>query len=95
MIMEPQRIGSLIQESLARLGLMPRLAKQSAVGIWPEIAGDIIAKQSEAIKIDGDILVVKVYQAAWRHQLTFLKSDLLTRLEGKLGNGIIKDIRFV
>jgi len=92
--MEPQKLGTLILDSLSKLGLMPRLLKQSAVDIWPEVAGEIIAKQSEAIRIEGYILVVKVFQSAWRHQLIFLKSELIVRLEGKLGNGIIKDIRF-
>ncbi len=92
---EPIKVGGVIQGYLERLGFSARLGKQVAVLRWAEIAGPKIAEETEALRIDGDTLVVKVNRAAWRQQLTFLKSELLTRLESKLGKGVIKDIRFI
>jgi predicted nucleic acid-binding Zn ribbon protein len=91
---EPEKVGGLIGGFLERLGLAERLSLQSAVILWPEIAGPRIAEESEAVKIDGDTLIIKVYKAAWRQQLTFLKAELLAKLESKIGKGV-KDIRFI
>jgi len=92
---EPEAVGNLIAEFLARSGYAKRLQKQAAVMVWPEIAGPKIAEETQAFKIDGDSLVVKVARAAWRQQLTFLKAELLANLNSRLGEGIIKDIRFI
>lgn len=94
-IYEPTKVGGLIQGYLDRLGFSERLGKQSAVMQWAEIVGPRIADETQAVRIDGDTLVVKVNQAAWRQQLSFLKIELLSALELKLGKGIIKDIRFI
>jgi hypothetical protein len=92
---EPIKIGGVIRGYLEHLGFSGRLGKQTAVLQWAEIAGPKIADETEALRIDGDTLVVKVSRAAWRQQLTFLKNDLLVRLESKLGKGVIEDIRFI
>jgi len=92
---EPEKIGGLISGYLDSLGLAERLGKQEAVLQWPEIAGPRIASETEALKVEGDTLVVKVQKAAWRQQLTFLKAELLAKLDSKLGAGCIKDIRFI
>lgn len=91
---EPQKIGSLILETLNRMGFTDRLKKQRAVTDWNNIVGEKIAAQTEALRIEGDTLVVKVHQAAWRQQLLFLKDDLLAKLGKELGRDI-KDIRFL
>ena len=92
---EPEKIGSLIQDSIAKMGYADRLRKQSAVLRWSEIAGSIIAAESEAVRVDGDTLVVKVHRAAWRQQLVFLKAEILAQIERKIGKGYIRDIRFI
>jgi len=92
---EPDVLGNLIARYLDRLGFSGRLRKQTAVMLWSEIVGPKIAEETEAVRIDGDALVVKVTRAPWRHQLTFLKGELLAKLNSRIGNGIIKDIRFI
>jgi len=77
------------------MGFAERLHRQEAVTKWGEIVGSKLAAETEALKIDGDTLVVKVYQAAWRHQLVFLKNDFLARLDTELGKDVIQDIRFI
>ena len=94
-VKEPEKIGNAILEALGKMGFTERLRKQSAVTKWPELVGGTIAKQTEALRIDGDTLVVKVYQAAWRQQLVYFKEELLEKLRGELGPDSVEDIRFV
>ncbi len=95
MAREPEKIGGLIAGYLDKLGFAGRLGKQAAVLNWAEIVGPRIAQETQALRIDGDALVVKVNQSAWRQQLSFLKTELLAKLDSKLGKGCIKDIRFI
>lgn len=92
---EPEKIGGSLMDALSRMGIAERLHKQQAVTRWKEAVGEVIAAQTEALKIDGDTLVVKVFQAAWRQELIFLKDELLAKLENEIGKDLIKDIRFV
>jgi predicted nucleic acid-binding Zn ribbon protein len=100
----PEKVGGLIQGLMQRLGFAARLEKESAVTMWAEVVGPKIAEETKALKIDGDTLVVKVSRAAWRQQLTFMKPDLLAKLDATLRlrsgssateEGCIKDIRFI
>lgn len=95
MAKEPEKIGNVILEALSKMGFAERLQKQSAVIKWKEIVGDTIAAETEALRIDGNTLVVKVHQAAWRQQLTYLKEGLLAKLTAELGDDSIEDIRFI
>lgn len=92
---EPEKLGDSILGALNRMGFAERLHKQEAVVRWNEIVGETIAAETEPIRIDGDTLVIKVYQAAWRQQLVFLKDELLSKLEVEVGKDLIKDIRLV
>jgi hypothetical protein len=92
---EPEKIGGLITGYLDKLGFSARLGKQAAVLCWEEIVGSRIAQETQAVRIDGDTLIVKVTKAAWRQQLSFLKGELLAKLDTKFGKGCIKDIRFI
>ncbi len=95
MATEPEKIGNVILQTLNRMGFAERLQRQTAVMRWEEIVGDTIAAETEALRIEGSTLVVRVHRAAWRQQLTYLKEGLLVKLKAELGEDSIKDIRFI
>ena len=95
MAKEPEKIGNVILETLNRMGFAGRLQKQSAVMRWKEIVGEKISAETDALRIDDNTLVVKVHQAAWRQQLTYMKEGLLAKLKAELGEDSIEDIRFI
>lgn len=95
MAKEPEKIGNVILKTLRRMGFAERLHKQSAVTRWKEIVGEKIAVETEALRIEGSTLIVRVHQAAWRQQLTYLKEELLEKLKAELGDDSIEDIRFI
>jgi len=92
---DPQKIGGLIIEALNKMGYAERIHRQSAVISWSQIVGEIISKETKALKIDNKTLVVKVHKAAWRQQLIFLKEELLKKIENDLGKDVVEDIRFI
>jgi predicted nucleic acid-binding Zn ribbon protein len=92
---DPKKIGGLILEALNKMGYTDRIHRQSAVTGWSEIVGEDVSRETKALKIDNKTLVVKVYKAAWRHQLVFLKEEILKKVETDLGKGVVEDIRFI
>jgi predicted nucleic acid-binding Zn ribbon protein len=88
-------VGSVLPRVLKGLKLDRVLAAQPAVTFWPEIAGPTTAAHTRAAEIDGGTLVVIVDSPAWMTQLRFLKPQLLKKIEGRIGRGLVTDIRFV
>lgn len=88
-------VGSVLPRVLKGLKLDKVLAAQPAVTLWPEIAGPKTAEHTRAVEVDGNILVVVVNSPAWIAQLRFLKPQLLRKIAGRVGKGLIGDLRFV
>ncbi|MCH9054441.1 DUF721 domain-containing protein [Parathermosynechococcus lividus] len=61
---------------------------------WPHIAGEMIAQQSFPVNLNAQgILTVAVASSTWAHHLTFLRSQLLAKIQHTLGIEL-QDIRF-
>ena len=88
-------VGSVLPRVLKGLKLDKVLAAQPAVDLWPQIAGPKTAEHTRAVEVDGKTLVVIVDSPAWSAQLRFLKPQLLKKIEGRVGKGLIADVRFV
>ncbi len=57
---------------------------------WRRAVGARIADRAKPISLENGILVIKVATAAWAHELSLMKTDLLK----PLGTHGVKDIRF-
>jgi predicted nucleic acid-binding Zn ribbon protein len=90
-----RRVGSVLPQVLKGLKLDKLMAAQPAVTLWPKVAGPKIAEHTRAVGVDGKTLVVVVDSPAWIAQLRFLKPQLLRKVAGHVGKGLVGDIRFV
>jgi len=88
------KIGELIRKTLQSIGIAERVDKQAIVAFWPEIVGQKLAEKTAAIKIEKDILKVKVVNAPWRNELVFFKDEILQKISARIGEGKIRDIYF-
>jgi len=80
---------------LKEVGLDKAMAQHSALWIWNEVVGEAVAKRTHPETVKHHILTVNVDSPVWRQELTFQKSDIVKKLNQKLGSGTIKDIRFL
>jgi predicted nucleic acid-binding Zn ribbon protein len=62
--------------------------------IWQETIGAPISENARPFAVKGDLLLVHVSSSAWLHQLRFLKTELLARLNAGLENQRIGEIKF-
>ena len=80
----------LIDAAMRALGASPGWR---AVVAWPEVCGPTIAARTRALELKNGTLHVVVPTAAWRHDLEFVKAELLERLRKKIQMRI-DDVRF-
>jgi len=62
--------------------------------IWPAVVGEKIAENTCLESAKRGTLFVNVSNPAWMQELHFLKGMIIKKLEKKLGEGTIRDIRF-
>ena len=53
---------------------------------WPAAVGAELARRSEVVALDGDLLRIRVPDAIWRKSLWRMRSDLLARLRRVAGS---------
>jgi hypothetical protein len=80
----------LVDAAMRALGASPGWR---AVVAWPEVCGPTIAARTRALELKGGALYIVVPTAAWRHDLQFVKAELLERLRAKT-HMRIDDLRF-
>ena len=88
-------LGNALSELLNDLGIQANIKRYEVIARWPEFTGEQIAAVSRALRIEGQVLVVKVANSVWRNELLYLKETILHQISRDVGTGIVKDIRFI
>lgn len=89
----PELVGNLIQQSLDKMGLLPKAKRFLVFWSWARIVGDI-ARNARPRRIDGDVLYVATTSSAWAQELTLMRKSIISRINAHLGGNYINDIRF-
>ncbi|HWP22900.1 MAG TPA: DUF721 domain-containing protein [Candidatus Binatia bacterium] len=90
-----ERLGEVLDKSLKRLDLGPRLNDYGVWPIWNDIVGPTIARNAQPEKIRGGTLFVKVSSPVWMQQLQFMKEMIAERLNHRLEREVVKNIFFM
>ena len=90
-----QQLKSAINHFLKNNGLDKGVNQQNAILIWEETVGKTIAPNTSAETVEHGILTVKTASPEWRQELVFKKQDIIKKLNTKLGNNTIREIRFI
>ena len=61
---------------------------------WPAAVGADLARRSEVVAMDGDLLRIRVPDATWRRSLWRMRSDLLARLRRIAGSAAPRSLGF-
>jgi predicted nucleic acid-binding Zn ribbon protein len=62
--------------------------------LWDRSVGEAIAKNTRPSAFKGKLLLVEVTSSAWIHELQFLKSDIINKLNNALGKELVEEIKF-
>lgn len=89
----PELVGNVLQQSLDKIGLLPRAKRFQVFWSWARIVGEI-ARNARPRRIDGDVLYVATNSSAWAQELTLMRKSIISRINAYLGGNYINDIRF-
>jgi len=89
------RAGELLGQLLKRYKLEAGLRRGRVLALWPEIAGEMLARLTEPLKLERGELLVRVENAALAHQLTYQREEFVRRYASRLGEGVVTNVRFV
>jgi predicted nucleic acid-binding Zn ribbon protein len=92
---QSKTLGEALDGLVRELGLQGKLREYDAVLRWEEAVGPHIAKVATANKIQHGILTVQVSNSTWRYELTMRKQEMIGKLNALIGEGVVKDVRFV
>jgi predicted nucleic acid-binding Zn ribbon protein len=86
--------GDVLASLLEHRGLKENVRRHTALLWWDEAVGPKIAARARPVEIRGKTLFVDVRGSSWIHELSFLKEDILRKLNERVGGGAIEEIVF-
>jgi hypothetical protein len=81
-------------DTLKRLHLDGRAREMQAMLVWAEVVGPQIAAVTEPDAVRDGILHIVARTSTWASELTFHKQSILKGINGRLGKGTLRDLRF-
>ena len=91
-----ESVGAVLEQSLKRLDLAPRLDEYGVWPIWRDVVGQTIARNAQPEKIRNGTLFVKVSSPVWMQELQFMKEMIAEKLNQRLqNNAMVKNIFFM
>lgn len=91
----PEKIGNILENYLSERGYLSVCKEYNVISKWKDIVGEKIASITKCITVENGVLYVTVESSAWRQELSFLKNDILSKIEEKTKCQSIKNIIFL
>ncbi len=88
------RVGDLATQIMAKAGMSNRVKLEDILAAWQEIVGIFLFKLTRPDTFERGILTVRLMQPTAHHALMQEKVKILKRLQEKLPDAKIKDVRF-
>ncbi len=91
----PRPLNESIWGLFRALGVETKVKRYHVLELWPDIVGERLAEVTKAESVKEGTLIVKTKNSVWRTELSYLKADILDRIEAEVGSAVIEDIRFL
>ncbi len=88
----PVRIGQAMEEVLQSVDLEGIWKQMSIARLWKEVVGPIISRRTKPESLRKGQLQVRVSDPVWLHQLSMMKSRIISQLNERMGEELVKEI---
>ena len=88
-----QSLKKVLKKTLKITGVKKRLKENSTHLIWREVVGEKISQNVETKEIKNGVLYLEAKTPVWRTEIHLIKNNIISKLNKKLKNNIIKDLR--
>lgn len=90
----PKGIDELVKRFLHDNSLETPLLQRRLVSSWQSVVGEVINNYTENVEIRNQTLWVKITNPALRSDLSMNRTNLVDKLNNRVGSRIITEIRF-
>ena len=88
----PRPVGAALDRLLRSLVTGGAPTVEGVFGRWQEVVGSALAEHSVPRSLDDGCLVVVADDPAWASSLRWLERDLIGRLAGVVGPGLVRRV---
>jgi predicted nucleic acid-binding Zn ribbon protein len=92
---KPSKVSDILSAILTDRGWNTVVREHRVFAVWRESVGGTIADNARPVKINRGLLVVVVSSPIWTQELSLMKETIIGRLNDRLGDTVVRDIRFV
>lgn len=90
----PEQVTTILERVLTSLNLGIKVKQYRIWEVWNSVVGEAIARQAQPHQIRAMVLWVTVSSSTWMQQLEFMKRQMVERINERIGEKVITDIRF-
>jgi predicted nucleic acid-binding Zn ribbon protein len=87
-------LGEAIEKLIGQYRLAAGLREKTMQNLWKDIAGPFIYERTEEVRLQGNVLYIKIQSAALRQELWSSREEILQRFIEKLGKEALAEVRF-
>ncbi|MCS6862506.1 MAG: DUF721 domain-containing protein [Abditibacteriales bacterium] len=89
-----EKVGPVLNEFLDLRGWTQKVLQEMALHLWADVVGPEIARNTRPEGLRGGVMFVRTKNSMWSHELTYHKPRIIARLNGRLRQNVVSDIRF-
>ncbi len=89
-----EHISRSLEGLLQKLQLDKRVLGWKVLTVWNEVVGPRIGANTKPVAYRDSKLFVQVSTTTWLHELSFMREEIVRRLNEKVGKKAIEDIVF-
>ncbi|MCC5913605.1 MAG: DUF721 domain-containing protein [Balneolaceae bacterium] len=89
---KPKPMNELLREALKKMPQRTELKRGMVLHFWPEVVGERIKSVTKDLRFEGERLIVKVDNEAWRHEIHANRFSIIKRLNDKVGSKVVKEL---
>ncbi len=89
---DPASLAEVLASLLEGKGVGAKLRQGMAVAVWPEVVGSELARVAKATVCRDGRLYVEVASSVWMQELAFLQSELIARLNQRIGKRTVRKL---
>ncbi|NLG56185.1 MAG: DUF721 family protein [Rhodococcus sp.] len=90
---DPQPLGALTGQISKQRGWSPHVSEGTVLGRWVHVVGEDIASHATPTTLREGVLHVSAESTAWATQLRLMQSQILARIAGSVGDGVVKSLK--
>jgi predicted nucleic acid-binding Zn ribbon protein len=87
-----QRLKEVLDGLVEAYGLREKLDEQEVVSAWDQVVGGMVARHTSALQLRRGKLTVRLDSAPLRHELTYMRTELVRSLNERFGREVVKEI---